>query len=44
MRGIEQALSNSWFKGKGQMIFSEEDLPHWFELKVWIKLTEEPCT
>lgn len=44
MRGLEYAFPNEWFKRKGQRIFSNEDLPHWFELKVWIKLTEEPCT
>jgi group II intron reverse transcriptase/maturase len=44
MRGVESAFSNSWFKSKGQLTFSKEEQPHWFELKVWIKLTEEPCT
>lgn len=43
-RGTEQAFSNDWFRRKGQLIFSEEKLPHWFGVNVWIKLTEEPCT
>lgn len=44
MRGVEFAFSNSWFRSVGQLIFSGEKLPHWFEVRLWIKLTEEPCT
>lgn len=40
LAGIEQAYPNSYFiRTLGQKVVSNDKLPHWFERKVWIKLT-----
>ena len=44
-RAIEKAYSNKWFREEmGLKTRSNEKHAHWFELKKWIKLREEPCT
>lgn len=36
---VEQAYPNRWFiQTIGQRIASDKQLPHWFDVKVWIKL------
>lgn len=42
--GVERAFTNEWFRSKGLMTFSDKELAHWLDLKLWIKLIEEPCT
>jgi len=38
-RAVERAFPNCWFiQTLGQKIASTENLPHWFNLKAWIKL------
>ena len=39
-RAMDRAFSAYWFIHKmGQKIASDQDLPHWFDLKTWIKVT-----
>ena len=39
-RALEQAYSVDWFTGRmGQKIFSDLNLPGWFGLQEWVKLT-----
>jgi hypothetical protein len=39
-RGLEEAYSVGWFVGKmGQKIFSNLNLPGWFGIEKWVKLT-----
>ena len=39
-RGMERAYPNIWFtRDNGQIIWSNKELPHWFESKRWIKMT-----
>jgi hypothetical protein len=39
-RAIEQAYSVKWFKERmGQKIFSNLNLPGWFGIEEWVKLT-----
>lgn len=39
-RAVEQAFSVDWFVRRvGQKIFSNLNLPGWFEVEVWVKLT-----
>jgi len=38
-RAVEQAYPNNWFESKGQLIRSEDCLPHWFEVSRWIHLS-----
>jgi RNA-directed DNA polymerase len=38
--GVERAFSNSWFiHTVGQKIVSNKKLPHWFDVRKWIKFT-----
>ena len=42
---VERAYSNQWFINTlGLKIMSDRNFPHWFPLKTWIKLREEPYT
>ncbi len=39
-RAVQQAFSNRWFiQELGQKIISDRNLPHWFSLRVYIRLT-----
>jgi RNA-directed DNA polymerase len=39
-RAVEQAFPNRWFiQELGQKIVSDQEHPHWFSLKTWIKLS-----
>ena len=39
-RAVERAYSNHWFtKTLGQKLASTKNQPHWFDVRVWIKLT-----
>lgn len=36
---VERAFSNAWFEDElGMLISSRNNLPHWFDVNVWIKL------
>lgn len=39
-RALEQAYPNKWFTELlGQKVKSTQQLPHWYDVKIWIKLT-----
>jgi RNA-directed DNA polymerase len=38
-RALEQAYPNKWFiETLGQKVKSTSKLPHWYDIKIWIKL------
>lgn len=38
-RALEEAFSVEWFIREGQRILSHKRLPHWLDIKDWVKLT-----
>jgi RNA-directed DNA polymerase len=38
-RAVEQAFPNNWFEEMGLQIRSNDNLPHWFDVRQWVHLT-----
>jgi group II intron reverse transcriptase/maturase len=38
-RALERAFSIEWFLNEGQIVISNIQMDHWFDLKKWVKLT-----
>lgn len=38
-RALEKVYSIEWFIKQGQIIFSNDQLEHWFDIERWVKLT-----
>jgi len=44
-RAVEKAYPNRWFSEQlGLKVVSDQDRPHWFDVKIWIRQGEPPCT
>jgi hypothetical protein len=38
-KAVEKAYSNRWFEDKGLKTASDKKLSHWFDVKIWIRVT-----